>query len=129
MIDSDEAHKRLHTEIKCLRAVVECVRRERAAREAWLASLPEGSCGNPPPNELLDAEGATELALRRLDAPIVGCDVCGVMLPANILSVSMPEAHAAPCGAPCLGGGVAPAMVARSHGANGQCPSCGEVTP
>lgn len=43
--------------------VVECARREHAERAAWLASLPDGSCGNPPPQALLDAEAATREAL------------------------------------------------------------------
>ena len=40
-------------------ALVNRVRTERAERAAWLTSLPAGSCGNPPPVSLLDAEAAT----------------------------------------------------------------------
>lgn len=53
---------------KAMTAVIAAVRAERAAREAWLASLPEGSCGNPPTQELLDAEATTGALLAALDA-------------------------------------------------------------
>lgn len=40
-------------------ALVNRVRTEREERAAWLTSLPAGSCGNPPPASLLEAEAAT----------------------------------------------------------------------
>lgn len=43
--------------------VVAAVRRERNARVAWLASLPGGSCGNPPSAALVEAEAITAEAL------------------------------------------------------------------
>ena len=46
-----------------LRRLAACVRRERNARVAWLASLPSGSCGNPPSDVLVAAEAATAEAL------------------------------------------------------------------
>lgn len=46
-----------------LATLTAAVRRERAARAAWLASLPDGACGNPPPQALLDAEAATGVVL------------------------------------------------------------------
>ena len=48
-----------------LASLTTAVRREHNARAAWLASLPDGSCGNPPSQALLDAEAATREALRR----------------------------------------------------------------
>ncbi len=51
------------TERARLVTIVNATLRERAAREAWLASLPDGSCANPPTQELLDAEKATGEAL------------------------------------------------------------------
>lgn len=42
-----------------LATLTAAVRRERNARAAWLASLPDGACGNPPPQALIDAEAAT----------------------------------------------------------------------
>lgn len=57
----------LRAECDALRALVDAVRREHAARAAWLSSLPEGTCANPPPRELLDAEDATRAALRELE--------------------------------------------------------------
>ena len=50
-------------EIAMLRVVVDAALHEREARAAWLASLPAGSCGNPPSEALLDAEKATGEAL------------------------------------------------------------------
>jgi hypothetical protein len=47
--------------------LVSAVRRERSEREAWLASLPDGSCGNPPPVTLIDAESATSEALQAVE--------------------------------------------------------------
>lgn len=49
-----------------LRALACAVRREHNTRLAWLATLPDGSCPNPPPQALLDAEAATRDALRRV---------------------------------------------------------------
>jgi hypothetical protein len=49
-----------------LRDLAETVHREHLARMAWLATLPDGSCGNPPPRALLDAEEATRAAVRRV---------------------------------------------------------------
>jgi hypothetical protein len=51
-----------------LAELVVVVRRERDARAEWLASLPDGSCSNPPPRALLDAEAATGDALRSVDS-------------------------------------------------------------
>lgn len=48
-------------------ALVAAVRREREARAEWLASLPDGSCGNPPPAALIDAEAATGEVLRVIE--------------------------------------------------------------
>lgn len=47
-----------------LDALALCVRREHNARLAWLATLPDEACPNPPPRVLLDAEHATREALR-----------------------------------------------------------------
>lgn len=55
---------RLRARVAALEGVALCVRREHNARLAWLATLPDGSCGNPPPQALLDAEAATREALR-----------------------------------------------------------------
>ena len=49
-----------------LERLADCARAEHTARAAWLATLPEGSCGNPPPQALLDAEAATQAALRAI---------------------------------------------------------------
>lgn len=50
-----------------LAALLRTVRRERAERAAWLASLPDGSCGNPPPAALVAAEAATGEMLRAME--------------------------------------------------------------
>jgi hypothetical protein len=50
--------------------LIACIRAETAARQAWLASLPGGSCANPPPQALLDAEKATRDALLDLSNPM-----------------------------------------------------------
>jgi chromosome segregation ATPase len=50
-----------------LAALLRTVRRERAEREAWLVSLPGGSCGNPPPAALVAAEAATGEMLRAME--------------------------------------------------------------
>lgn len=66
----DEVVARLARENERLRADLEAlacaVRREHNTRLAWLATLPDGSCPNPPPQALLDAEAATREALRRV---------------------------------------------------------------
>mgnify|MGYP000732854083 CR=1 FL=1 len=51
---------------RALRNLIACVRREHNARIAWLATLPDGACSNPPPQVLLDAEHATREALREV---------------------------------------------------------------
>lgn len=48
-------------------SLVNCVRREVTERAAWLSSLPDGSCGNPPPEGLVAAEVATRDALAEID--------------------------------------------------------------
>lgn len=48
-------------------AFVNRVRTERAERAAWLTSLPAGSCGNPPPASLLEAEAATGATLASIE--------------------------------------------------------------
>ncbi len=48
-------------------ALVNRVRTERAERAAWLTSLPAGSCGNPPPASLLEAEAATGATLASIE--------------------------------------------------------------
>jgi len=58
-----DAHK-AHGDLATLSAAV---RRERDTRAAWLDSLPDGSCGNPPPAALIEAEDATGEALRALE--------------------------------------------------------------
>lgn len=63
--ERDEALHRAETAEGLLSVVLAAVRREHNARAAWLASLPDGSCGNPPSQALLDAEAATREALRR----------------------------------------------------------------
>lgn len=55
--------RRLRTQLDALAL---CVRREHNARIAWLATLPDGACPNPPPRVLLDAERATREALREV---------------------------------------------------------------
>lgn len=60
----------LHAELARLRAVVAAVREERAARLAWLSSLPPGACTSPPTEELLAAEERTAEELDALDAAI-----------------------------------------------------------
>lgn len=47
--------------------LADCVRAEHAVWVVWLATLPEGSCGNPAPQALLDAEAATRAALDAVD--------------------------------------------------------------
>lgn len=63
--EAERERDKLRARVEQLEAVECAVRVERKARAAWLASLPEGSCGNPPPRTLLDAEEATGLALDR----------------------------------------------------------------
>lgn len=46
-------------ELARLRRLEASVRAEHEARAGWLRSLPDGSCGNPPPKELTDAEAET----------------------------------------------------------------------
>lgn len=57
----------LKSEIEAARAIVTAVRHERDAREAWLRSLPEGSCTTPPTAALIEAEAATGEALRKIE--------------------------------------------------------------
>ncbi len=59
-----DEQRALLDETRRLRALAACVRREHNARLAWLATLPDGACPNPPPQVLLDAEHATREALR-----------------------------------------------------------------
>jgi hypothetical protein len=47
--------------------LVNRVRTEREERAAWLTSLPAGSCGNPPPASLLEAEAATGATLASIE--------------------------------------------------------------
>lgn len=61
------ATQEAHTARRQTSALADAVRRERDARAAWLASLPDGSCGNPPPQALLYAEEATGEALRAIE--------------------------------------------------------------
>lgn len=55
--------RRLRGLVKEFERLADCVRAEHTARTAWLTTLPGGSCGNPPPQALLDAEAATQAAL------------------------------------------------------------------
>lgn len=57
-----------HTARRSLATLSAAVRRERDTRAEWLDSLPDGSCGNPPPNALIEAEDATGVALRAVEA-------------------------------------------------------------
>lgn len=54
--------------LSVLEHAIAAVRAEKAERAAWLASLPDGSCGNPPPAALLDAEAHADAALAHLEA-------------------------------------------------------------
>ncbi len=65
MRERDTALHRAETAEGMLSVVLAAIRREHNARAAWLASLPDGACGNPPPQALLDAEATTREALRR----------------------------------------------------------------
>ena len=51
-------------ENKLLHDGCDAAEREAELRDAWLRSLPEGACRQPPPQELLDAEAFTRAALR-----------------------------------------------------------------
>lgn len=82
-----------HTARREVSALTEAVRRERNARAEWLDSLPDGSCGNPPPQALLDAEATTGEVLRAVDGSDASAReaiVWGLM--PNLAAV---EAHAA----------------------------------
>mgnify|MGYP003441370870 CR=1 FL=1 len=57
-----------HTARRSLAMLAAVARRERDARAEWLDSLPGGSCGNPPPAALIDAETATGEVLRAIEA-------------------------------------------------------------
>jgi hypothetical protein len=65
MRERDTALHRAETAEGLLATVLAAIRREHNARAAWLATLPDGSCGNPPSQALLDAEATTREALRR----------------------------------------------------------------
>ena len=52
MRERDEALHRAETAEGLLAVVLAAIRREHNARAAWLASLPDGSCGNPPSQAL-----------------------------------------------------------------------------
>jgi len=66
------------------------------------------------------------------------CDSCGTVLPhqekkALVHGVEKawwsPERHTAPCGLPCMGGGVAPQYIREPgiHGYQDRCPKCGPL--
>lgn len=58
---------RLRRENSQIEELARRVRTERAERAAWLTSLPAGSCGNPPPASLLEAEAATGATLASIE--------------------------------------------------------------
>jgi len=53
-------------EFDALRWVARCAEHEHTERATWLASLPAGARGNPPPASLLAAEAATVAALAQV---------------------------------------------------------------